>query len=81
MLDCSTILAGPMVCQILGDFGADVIKVEHPERPDGLRRRGRETAALGLRHFPLIVVPLRLVGATGSPVRPLALLPSESTAA
>jgi crotonobetainyl-CoA:carnitine CoA-transferase CaiB-like acyl-CoA transferase len=48
VLDCSTILAGPLVCQILGDFGADVIKVEHPERPDGMRGHGPAVDGHGL---------------------------------
>lgn len=42
VLDVSTILAGPLVAQILGDFGADVIKIEHPSRPDGMRGHGLE---------------------------------------
>ncbi|KIQ18994.1 CaiB/BaiF CoA transferase family protein [Rhodococcus sp. MEB064] len=40
VLDASTILAGPLVAQILGDFGADVIKIEHPTKPDGMRGHG-----------------------------------------
>jgi crotonobetainyl-CoA:carnitine CoA-transferase CaiB-like acyl-CoA transferase len=40
VLDVSTILAGPMTCQILGDFGADVVKIEHPTRGDGMRGHG-----------------------------------------
>lgn len=40
VVDASTILAGPLCCQILGDFGADVIKVEHPSRADGMRGHG-----------------------------------------
>ena len=40
VVDASTILAGPLCCQILGDFGADVIKVEHPSRVDGMRGHG-----------------------------------------
>lgn len=40
VLDVSTILAGPLCCQILGDFGADVIKIEHPTLGDGMRGHG-----------------------------------------
>lgn len=39
MLDLSRVLAGPHAAQILGDLGADVIKVEHP-RGDDTRRWG-----------------------------------------
>ena len=41
VLDVSTILAGPLCCQILGDFGADVIKIEHPVAGDSMRGHGR----------------------------------------
>lgn len=40
VLDTSTILAGPLCCRILGDFGADVIKIEHPTKGDGMRGHG-----------------------------------------
>ncbi len=39
VVDCATLFAGPVVASILGDFGADVIKVEHP-RGDALRGLG-----------------------------------------
>lgn len=41
VVDCATLFAGPVVATILGDFGADVIKVEHP-RGDALRGLGWE---------------------------------------
>lgn len=50
VLDCATILAGPLICQILGDFGADVIKVEHPDRPDGMRGHGAAVDGQGIWH-------------------------------
>lgn len=40
VLDVSTILAGPLAAQILGDYGADVIKIEHPSKGDGMRGHG-----------------------------------------
>ena len=39
VLDLSTVLAGPLACQILGDFGAEVITIEHP-RGDSMRGHG-----------------------------------------
>jgi crotonobetainyl-CoA:carnitine CoA-transferase CaiB-like acyl-CoA transferase len=40
VIDASTILAGPLCAQILGDYGADVIKVEHPAQGDNMRGHG-----------------------------------------
>lgn len=40
VIDASTILAGPMCCQILGDFGAEVIKIENPRSGDNMRGHG-----------------------------------------
>jgi len=40
VLDASTLFAGPMAAMHLGDMGAEVIKVEHPNRPDPARGHG-----------------------------------------
>ncbi len=48
VLDIATILAAPLTAQLLGDHGADVIKIEHPERPDGMRGHGRSVDGHGL---------------------------------
>jgi crotonobetainyl-CoA:carnitine CoA-transferase CaiB-like acyl-CoA transferase len=44
VIDLATILAGPLTAQILGDFGADVIKIEHPTKGDGMRGHGLDKA-------------------------------------
>jgi len=40
VIDVSTLFAGPMAAMHLGDMGAEVIKVEHPTRPDPSRGHG-----------------------------------------
>ena len=40
VLDLSRVLAGPWASQMLGDLGAEVIKIEHPEHGDDTRRWG-----------------------------------------
>ncbi|HCS61823.1 MAG TPA: acyl-CoA transferase [Microbacterium sp.] len=40
VVDASTLFAGPMAAMHLGDMGAEVIKVEHPSRPDPARGHG-----------------------------------------
>ena len=40
VLDLSRILAGPWATQVLADFGAEVIKVEHPRGGDDTRKWG-----------------------------------------
>lgn len=39
VIDCATLFAGPVVASLMGDFGASVLKVEHP-RGDSLRSLG-----------------------------------------
>lgn len=48
VLDVSTILAGPLACQILGDFGADVVKIEHPVAGDSMRGHGETKDGVAL---------------------------------
>lgn len=44
VLDLGTYLAGPFCATVLGEFGAEVIKVERPGSGDNLRRFGTDTA-------------------------------------
>ncbi|MFG3201755.1 CaiB/BaiF CoA transferase family protein [Streptomyces sp. NPDC048192] len=48
VLDLATLFAGPLAATLLGDFGADVIKVEHPRRPDPSRGHGPAKHGVGL---------------------------------
>ncbi|WP_435841653.1 CaiB/BaiF CoA transferase family protein [Streptomyces griseofuscus] len=48
VLDLATLFAGPMAATLLGDFGAEVIKVEHPGRPDPSRGHGPAKGGVGL---------------------------------
>lgn len=43
VIDAATVIAAPYCATILGEFGADVIKVEHPIGGDALRRFGTPT--------------------------------------
>jgi crotonobetainyl-CoA:carnitine CoA-transferase CaiB-like acyl-CoA transferase len=44
VIDASTLFAGPLAAMLLGDFGADVLKIEHPRgdpaRTHGMAKRG-----------------------------------------
>jgi crotonobetainyl-CoA:carnitine CoA-transferase CaiB-like acyl-CoA transferase len=40
VLDAGQVISGPFVAQLLGDFGADVIKIEHPATGDPYRQYG-----------------------------------------
>jgi crotonobetainyl-CoA:carnitine CoA-transferase CaiB-like acyl-CoA transferase len=44
VLDLTALTPGPLAGLLLADYGADVIKVEGPERPDGQRRSAPPTA-------------------------------------
>ncbi|WCN79618.1 CaiB/BaiF CoA transferase family protein [Micromonospora sp. LH3U1] len=40
VVDASTLFAGPLAATILGDYGAEVIKIEHPVKGDPARGHG-----------------------------------------
>ncbi len=40
VIDMATVIAAPFCATVLGEFGADVVKVEHPDGGDALRRFG-----------------------------------------
>ncbi|MBL8226144.1 MAG: CoA transferase [Chromatiales bacterium] len=42
LIEMGTLLAGPFCGQLMGDFGAEVIKVEPPNQGDPMREWGRE---------------------------------------
>lgn len=46
VIDAASLYAGPLTSMILGDFGAEVIKVEHPEYGDALREFGDSSEEL-----------------------------------
>ncbi len=51
VIDWTHVLAGPACAYYLGQLGAEVIKVEHPERGDAMRHRGGsdpERASVGM---------------------------------
>jgi crotonobetainyl-CoA:carnitine CoA-transferase CaiB-like acyl-CoA transferase len=49
VLDCGTIIAAPYCATLLADWGADVIKIEHPDG-DSLRRAGPSKNGAGLNY-------------------------------
>ena len=47
VVDIATLFAGPMIATMMGDLGAEVIKVEHP-RGDPVRDHGASKHGIGL---------------------------------
>lgn len=62
VLDLSRVLAGPWCAQVLGDLGADVIKVEHPERGDDTRDWGVRTSPGNTSYFDSVNRNKRSIG-------------------
>lgn len=48
VVEAATLFAAPLACMLLGDYGAEVIKVEHPRRPDPARGHGPSKDGVGL---------------------------------
>jgi crotonobetainyl-CoA:carnitine CoA-transferase CaiB-like acyl-CoA transferase len=47
-VEAATLFAAPLAGMFLGDFGAEVIKLEHPRRPDPARGHGPSKDGVGL---------------------------------
>src|SRR3972149_6568566 len=54
VLDLATFLAAPLCATLLGEFGAEVIKVEQPGVGDDLRRLGRAAGDTGSSYLWLV---------------------------
>ncbi|WP_329241546.1 CoA transferase [Streptomyces canus] len=48
VLDLATLFAGPIAATMLGDYGAEVVKIEHPTKPDPSRGHGPSKDGVGL---------------------------------
>ena len=62
VLDFSRVLAGPLCGQVLGDFGADVYKVEHPVRGDDTRDWGLRVGETETAYFNSVNRNKRSIG-------------------
>lgn len=81
ILDFTTLLPGPFASMLLADMGADVVRVEAPDRPDmvrflppidgdtsawhGVLNRNKRSIALNLKKPDAVEVVKRLVSADG----------------
>ncbi len=48
VLETATLFAGPLAATHLADFGAEVLKIEHPHKPDAARGHGASKNGVGL---------------------------------
>ena len=48
VLEAATLFAAPLAAMFLGDFGAEVVKIEHPAKPDPARGHGASKDGVGL---------------------------------
>ena len=59
VVDAASLFAGPVICTMLGDHGADVIKVEHPTG-DNLRKLGWQKDGVSL--WWALIAPQQALG-------------------
>ena len=48
VVEAATLFAAPIAGMLLGDYGADVVKIEHPRKPDPARGHGPAKDGVGL---------------------------------
>ena len=48
VVEAATLFAAPIASMLLADFGADVVKIEHPRKPDAARGHGASKDGVGL---------------------------------
>ena len=48
VVEAATLFAAPLASMLLGDFGAEVVKIEHPANPDPARGHGPSKDGIGL---------------------------------
>ncbi len=48
VVEAATLFAAPLAAMMLGDYGADVVKIEHPHRVDPARGHGPSKDGIGL---------------------------------
>jgi crotonobetainyl-CoA:carnitine CoA-transferase CaiB-like acyl-CoA transferase len=48
VVEAATLFAAPIAGMLLGDYGADVVKIEHPRQPDPARGHGPSKDGIGL---------------------------------
>ena len=53
VVEAATLFAAPIAGMLLGDYGADVVKIEHPRRPDPARGHGPAKDGVGMWFKPL----------------------------
>ena len=73
VIEMGTLIAGPFCGQVLGDFGAEVIKIEDPKKGDPMRQWGRSLPQGQSPWWPVIgrnkkSVTLDLRGAEGQAI-------------